>query len=373
MDRKHILFLLNSLTLTGVQRQAVSLVNGLDANRLRSSIAYLYPIETLIPEIQREQVRDLISCNVKGRFDWSCVRQLSEFIDRENVDVVVCNNPHSMVYGYLAERRANRSCPLVEVLHTTELPNAYERFKMHFYRKLFARFDRIVFVSEEQREYWCTRKRLRVRRAETIQNGIDLARYTRNPDDEKRWKLRLDLGFDREDLVVAVCAELRPEKRHLDALQALFRFRQEGAAAKLLIIGDGPERARIEREIQRLKLSDAVLLVGWQRDVRPFFEASDCSLLASDAETFSLSILESMALELPVVSTRVGGACEQIEPGVTGYLFSPRDIGGLVDHLRRLQNPDLRERLGQAARRKVEASFTVEQMVARYEELLLEV
>lgn len=374
MTGKHVLFLLNSLTASGAERQAVSIVNGLDAARLSCSLAYLKPIDTLLSEIQTDRVRDVISCEVKSRFDQACVRRLAEYIDRESVDVVVCNNLYPMLYGYFAVRRAQRNCRLVEVLHTTELANTYERLKMLFYGRLFARFDRVVFVSENQREHWCNAKGLRVRRAETIHNGIDVARFRRSPDGERGRALRRELGFAPRDLVVAICAEMRVEKRHVDALRALALLRKEGVAARLLIIGDGPERRRIEREIDRLDLRDAVSMIGFQRDVRPYLEASDCSLLASvSVETFSLAILESMALELPVISTRVGGASEQIESGTTGFLFSPGDTVELAGHLRRLLDPELRETLGRAGRRKVERSFTVDQMVARYEDLLIEV
>jgi len=185
-------------------------------------------------------------------------------------------------------------------------------------------------------------------------------------------RCRAEAGFSAADYVVGICAALRPEKAHLDLLRAMTILRRDCPHAKLLIIGDGPERRNIEAEIERAGMGPNVFIAGYQQDVRPWVSASDVMVLASTAiETFSLAALESMALEKPLIMTDIGGASEQISPGTNGYLFPPADVELLAHHLFSLANPELRRKFGREARAVVSSEFDIAQMLACYERELL--
>lgn len=120
-------------------------------------------------------------------------------------------------------------------------------------------------------------------------------------------------------------------------------------------------------------MSDAVVITGLQKEVRPFVAASDAVVLCSKTvETFSLAALEAMALGLPVVLSEIGGAAEMIRPGENGFLFPVGDTGALVDRLARLVDHRERERMDNHARARVEALFSETTMVDRYEQLLVD-
>ncbi|MBK8286533.1 MAG: glycosyltransferase, partial [Ahniella sp.] len=122
-------------------------------------------------------------------------------------------------------------------------------------------------------------------------------------------------------------------------------------AARCLVIGDGEERANVERRIAELGLESAVVIVGFQSDVRPWVAACDVMAIVSHAvETFSISALESMALERPMIMSRIGGAEEQVSDGVNGFVFDAGDIGALTDCLRKCSDSAERVRLGTNAR-----------------------
>ena len=116
-----------------------------------------------------------------------------------------------------------------------------------------------------------------------------------------------------------------------------------------------------------------MLITGFQQDVRPALAACDAVALCSrSVETFSLAALEAMALARPVVHSETGGAADMISPGRDGFLFPVGDTAALVERLAALAAPQAAARMGQEARRSVEARFSERAMVEAYEQTFLE-
>lgn len=131
-------------------------------------------------------------------------------------------------------------------------------------------------------------------------------------------------------------------------------------AARLRVLGDGPLRATLEAQVAALGLTGAVELVGEVSDVRPHLERAEIFALTSRWEGLPLSVLEAMAAALPVVASRIDGIPEAVADGETGLLVAPRDPVGAADVLGRLvASADLRRRLGDAGRRRVEERFAL--------------
>jgi glycosyltransferase involved in cell wall biosynthesis len=173
--------------------------------------------------------------------------------------------------------------------------------------------------------------------------------------------------------VVGMSAVFRPEKNHLQLIDALARLRARGIPARALLIGDGPMRARIEERARRAGLAAHVLITGFQQDVRPALAACDAVALCSrSVETFSLAALEAMALARPVVHSATGGAADMITPGRDGWLFPVGDTAALVERLAALAAPRAAGRMGLEARKTAEARFSERAMVERYEQTFLE-
>jgi glycosyltransferase involved in cell wall biosynthesis len=180
--------------------------------------------------------------------------------------------------------------------------------------------------------------------------------------------LRKQCGASKNDLLIGICAALRPEKAHGDLLRALANLRERGISAKVLIVGDGPERSTIEQTIAALNLSSSVFITGFKDDVRPYLAICDVIVLASHAiETFSIAALEAMAMGKPLVLTRIGGAEEQVIDGKNGFLYEPGDIEALTDKLAGLQLQSTRERMGSASRERVESLFSESRMMEQFE------
>lgn len=361
-----VLFIVNSLDTGGAEKQVVSVLNHLDPRRFRLHLAYLKRNEKLLPEVRADRLAAITCCDVGHRLDVGAIRRLRALIVGSGIDVIVCTNPYSMLYGWLALRGGRTGPKVITVFHTTLVRSLKEKAQMLLYRRLFNRADLLVYVCESQRAYW-RREGLRPAADEVIHNGIDTDYYANRGSSAQLRALRRSLGFAEEDFVIGLCSVLRPEKAHGDLLEAVARLRSRGIPAKALLIGDGPERTGIERVIGRLGLREHALITGLQHDVRPFIGACEVMSLVSHAvETFSLAALESMSLGKPMVMSLTGGAAELIIPGEHGFLFEPGDIEALTGHLATLTSAPLRARLGAAAARRVRERFTVQEMTARF-------
>ena len=364
-----ILFIVNSLELGGAEKQVVTLLNHLGNSRFRLHLAYLKRGERLLPQLDTGKLDELICCDVTRGVERRAVRQLGALIRSRHIDAIVCTNTYSMLYGYLARRQARHEKPkLATVFHTTLLRTYKEKAQMLLYQRLFKRSDLLLYVCENQRDYWRDRG-LRAAADAVVHNGIDVDYFSDRQTPEERSELRTSLGFAPGDTVIGLCSSMRPEKAHGDLLQAIASLRNQGVAAKALFIGDGPERGAIENQALELGLQEHVVITGMQTDVRPYIGCCDVMTLVSHAiETFSLAALESMALAKPLVMSDIGGASEQVLHGQTGLLFEPGDLTALAAHLNTLTDASLRARMGAAAQRRVRQLFTVDTMTAGFTE-----
>ena len=184
-------------------------------------------------------------------------------------------------------------------------------------------------------------------RAVVILNAVDVTGSPRSkPVDRKR------------PLIVSV-GRLKAPKDFPTLVRALGKLTPDSFEA--VIVGEGPDRGRLEEEIEALGLGERVRLAGERRDVPELLAGADVFVLSSNSEGMPVSVLEAMAAGLPVVASRVGGVPEQVTDGETGLLVEPGDPDELAAALARLNHdPELRRRLGAAARARAERAFDLE-------------
>lgn len=202
------------------------------------------------------------------------------------------------------------------------------------------------------------------REIRVIPNFLDCAVYRRRDAPALRQRLTAG-GVDR---VVVHASNFRPVKR-ISAVVEIFRMVRARLAARLVLIGDGPERAAAERQVAAAGLQDAVEFAGEQHDIVPWLSAADVFLLPSAQESFGLAALEAMACGVPAVGSRVGGLGETIDDGRTGYLCEPDDIGGMAARaIALLSNPELHARMSVAAAEDVRTRYCTDLIVPQYEQ-----
>jgi glycosyltransferase involved in cell wall biosynthesis len=144
---------------------------------------------------------------------------------------------------------------------------------------------------------------------------------------------------------------------------------------RLVVVGDGPQRAVLEAQVKASRVADAIEFVGEVDDVRARLERADAFVLSSRSEGMPISVLEAMAAGLPVVATDVGGVHEVVLDGETGRLVPPGDVRALAAALSEMvDDAELRERWGRAGRRRIAERFELRAWraahLALYERLL---
>jgi glycosyltransferase involved in cell wall biosynthesis len=368
-----LIFVTGSLSHGGAERHAVTLMNRLGERAYECHAVYIKNGDGA-DQLDRLRLRGrgTVRClNATRYFDARALADFAEHIFLTRPSAIVAANPYALMYSALALRLSRLRVPVVVTFHSTRLLGAKEQLQMAVYRWFFWTADCSVFVCEKQKRHWL-RRGVFSRRNEVIYNGVDTDEFCEKWKPEERGLVRDALGFRDTDYVIGISAVLRPEKKHVQLVDAVAALRNMGIPARVLMIGEGEMRGAIEARARELKVESDVVITGFQKDVRPYIAACDAMVLCSMTEAFSLAAIEAMAFSRPVVHSDVGGAAEMIVPGRNGFLFPVGDTGTFVDKLAILANRAVSRRMGDDARETVKALFSEKAMVDRYEQLLLE-
>lgn len=199
-----------------------------------------------------------------------------------------------------------------------------------------------------------------------LPNPVDLAAFER-VSDASRVQSRCALGVDKTDvLVVCVGRLVRLKGTHI-LVRAISVLREQGVPVKLVVVGDGPEKERLEGMASTLNLKACVRFVGYQRHVLNWLRCSDILVQPSiTADTFPRSVIEAMAVGLPVVGTRVGGIPEAVEDQITGFVVEPGSVDDLASALQKIAtDTSVRANMGAVARQRALDRFRPEEYALR--------
>jgi glycosyltransferase involved in cell wall biosynthesis len=229
--------------------------------------------------------------------------------------------------------------------------------------------SKIIVVSHELEKMLQKRFRISESRVIRIPNGIDASFYS--PNEDERQQVRRSLGYQDSDLVIGFSGRLDPVK-NLDLLLDIFgSSNPRDKPFRLLVVGDGPEKPRLEARCQAEGVAPYVKFVGQHEQVLPYLRAMDVFLLTSLREQMPLTVLEAMAVGMPVITTRVGEIPFLIDEGIDGFV---RDLNApvkaFVQPLHLLLCSSRQQRLGEAARNKITEHFQLTTMVQHYTDLI---
>jgi N-acetyl-alpha-D-glucosaminyl L-malate synthase BshA len=291
---------------------------------------------------------------------------MAEVAENEKLDLLHVHYaiPHS-VSAFLARAMTKgRRLPFITTLHGTDITLVgADRSYLPITRFSIEASDGVTAISEYLRR--TTETEFDVHRPiEIIPNFVNCDRYHRRPLPQ----LRARFAPPGEPLLVHL-SNFRPVKRVLDAVEIFARVAAQ-TPARLLMVGDGPDRGQAERRARELGVADRVAFVGKQDAIHRLLSVSDLMLLPSEMESFGLAALEAMAHEVPTVGTRVGGVPELVEDGVTGCLFPVGDVGAMAAAaVELLRDPERLRAMGQSGRQRAEEYFCASSIIPLYEAL----
>lgn len=273
--------------------------------------------------------------------------------------------PHASA-AYMAKKileEDDRHIPVITTLHGTDI-TLVGKDKTYAPVVAFSinQSDAITAVSNNLREETFANFRIE-KEIDVIHNFVDIKRFTKKPIDAFR-KVIAPNG----ERIVLHASNFRKIKRIGDVIRIFAGLKKE-VPAKLLLVGDGPERPMAEELARELDICDDVRFVGKQQDMEEIYAIADLFLLPSEYESFGLAALEAMAGGSPVITTNAGGLPEIILDGKNGYMSPVGDIAHMTEQaIRILKDDSVLEAFRREARLQAER-FDIGQIVPQYEAL----
>ncbi len=288
------------------------------------------------------------------------VAALRRVVRDERIELVAPQSVRSTIATWAALRlvppgprvaATGRRVPVVTTIHNIHNP-VHFRWAGHILQRCC---DYVIFESHYERNRVLA-SGLEEARSTVIHSGIDTDRFVPRPRDPG---LAARYGVDpARHRVFGIVARLSEEKGHRYLVEAFARVHRAQPQTRLLVVGDGPLLGTVRAQVGALGLDGAVVFTGLQRDIPEHLALLDAFVLSSTRESFPLAAREAMAAGKAVIAPRIGGCPEVVEDGVTGYLFEARDVAGLATCMQRVIADGAHERLGRAARERVERLFS---------------
>ena len=270
--------------------------------------------------------------------------------------------PHSVSALLARMMAAPRRLPFITTLHGTDITLVgNDRSYLPITRFSIEESDGVTAISHYLKKR--TLEEFDIKNPiEVIPNFVNCDLYFRSARQEGRAQ-----WAPGGEPILMHLSNFRPVKRVTDVVE-IFALVREKMPAKLVLMGDGPDRGSAEWLVRQKRLTCDVYFLGKQDRVYEKLGLADLFLLPSDLESFGLAALEAMACEVPVIATNVGGVPEVVEHGVDGYLVEPRDVASAARYaLEILSRADRGREMGQRARSNARRKFCASDIIPLYE------
>jgi glycosyltransferase involved in cell wall biosynthesis len=312
-----------------------------------------------IPDMQRE---------VAPFHDVRSIRRLTALMRAERPHILHTHTAKAGALARAAALAAGRARPpiVVHTFHGHVLKGYFGPGRTAFFKQVersLARYsDVLVAVSPEVRDELVEHGVAPMEKFTVIRLGIPLA--DRLGDASAGLDYRVLYGIPQDAFVVGWVGRMTGVKDTDAVLEILRATRERDIDAVLCMVGDGPDRERLEQVAHDLGIARSTYFVGYQTDIAGYYRLFDAFVLPSVNEGTPVSAIEALASGTPVVATRVGGVPDVVTDGVDGFLVPPRDTEAAADRLAQLaRDPELRGRLGETGRANAQARYSVERLV----------
>ncbi len=352
-------------TLTGGMENAIyNLCANSDRGKLDIQVACIEEIGALSEKFKALGIETVLIPKMVSGFSLLYPRELIHFIEQSKCDIV---HTHSGCWTKVASAIAH--LPNVKLVYT-EHGRTFPDPKLGLVLDRIAGLatDRVVAVADTLNQYLIEKVGVSPKKVITIRNGIDTERFKRS--EISRSEVRTELGYSPENIIIGIVARLAPVKNHEYLFRTVKIVFDENPQSRLLVIGDGELRGSLESLAQSTGLANKIKFIGDRPDVSRLLSGIDILTLSSLSEGTSLTLLEGMSCQLPVVATNIGGNPGVIKNGQTGFLVDLDKPELYADSFKSLINSkELRQTMGEKARKDIELYWSIAACVKSYQEL----
>ncbi len=309
--------------------------------------------------------------------DWRCVAEIKKIIEEQNISIVHSHDEKTLLYGWLLKRKI----PQLKIMYTCHLHSPYIRadfdslsgylnFKLRRKVNIFLmkRYDKPLLAVSHHTKKSMINDGLHENDIETLHNGIDIDVWRAELG---KPALRDELGVTADEFLVGTVARIAAQHKDLPTFyKVAAEISKKLDKVKFVIVGDGhgDEMKKAKERVAELGMENNFFFTGHRTDLLDIYTSFDVFLMTSLTEGLPNTVLEAMALKIPVVSTIVAGVPELVEHGKTGLLSPIRDVEGLSKQvIDLLTDSELRSQFAQQARERIETDFSFSGRVRRME------
>lgn len=360
---KKILHVIDSLHLGGAQEVVMNLATCGDKEHFHHEVATMHGHGVYWERMFALGI-PLHSLSPHKLFPWYAA-SLPALLLRGRFDILHCHLVASNIFA----KPVGALCGVPVILnhdHTNDDHRANNRIRLALDTLSNRLATHLIAVSDSCRKFLIERERVPAEKISLVQNAIDLGRYSKSCG--TRAEARRSLGLPAGVPVVAGVGRLNPQKNFTLFIQIAAEVSKRHPDAIFLLAGEGPEEDLLRRCVREAGVGERLVFSGYVADTRRVYLAADVLLMPSLFEGLPMTLLEAMAMEVPVVASALDGIAEVVEDGTDGFLV-PSGAGGLfADRVcRLLEDSALASRIGQAASQKIAARFSAVRMCAEVE------
>jgi len=364
MPLKTILHIIDTTGPGGAETVFIDLISRLPKDIFRA-VVVIRGKGWVYEELCRRDVQPIL-LDAKGSFNWRFLLALRKIIKTERVDLIQSHLLGSNVYASIVGLITH--IPVVVTFHGAVDIGENERLMGLKFAAIKLGTRKIIAVSDSLRDNVIARTPLSSKKLMVIYNGIATAEFQLPQTN----RLRQQFGWNKGDIIVGSLGNIRPAKGYEVLLQAAALLKQKTSSFRFVIAGQGT--GSLYKSLVKLRhnldLGEHVQFLGFNDDPAEFLANIDLFLLSSLTEGFSLSTLQAMASQLPVVVTKSGGPEEIVTHAENGWLVEAGDAGAMAKALEELsQDSDLCAKLAKNACKHARTRFDIEAMIGAYGEV----
>ena len=277
--------------------------------------------KTLIDRAKKIGIQVLV-VDVNGKIDFSSVLKIRSIIKENSINIIHTHDYKSDIYSLLASFRMN--IKRIATAHGSTRDSMVKRIYLFITEQVAYRFFTKIIAVSKAVSHDLIKKHLKPEKIEVIQNGIDISIINNGNDNSKKLN-----GLTNNSKVFAVIGRLFPDKGHRFFLQAFQKLTESNSGIFGLILGDGPSREEIKKQIRKLEIEEYITVSGFRSDMKTVYELIDFLVIPSLREGLPYVLLEAMILKIPVIGTTVGDIPLIIKDQISGYLVAPGDVESL--------------------------------------------
>ena len=349
----------------GAEKVMISIASQINYNGTQSSIVAIQNAHNPhIEVVEVSRVLGIPAFNIesRGRIDLRTISRLTDYIKANNITLLHTHNYKANLIGLLVARKAK--IPIVATVHGYIGNGRKLKFYEALDRFILRYFNKVILVDDSLKRWF----KNGLVKYEVINNGIDVGSWRVHGFTGSRVQIK------EGELVIGTVGRLSEEKGHRYLIEAFAQLLPKYPNVRLLIVGEGALRNKLENLCIQLRIQEKVTFTGFQVETAPYYEQMDIYVSSSLVEHFPLSILEAMGFGKAIVATNVGGVHNLIKDKDTGILINNKSSEEIYKAiLLLLDDKFLREHIGKNAQRFVKNHYSLEKTVDSYKKIYEEI